>query len=129
MGQPAAKQGDTIEGKDIHMVKFPNGVVTPVPLDFKGVINGTVSFNVRIMGAPAATVGSIAKNDPEHKKALSPDQDLPAKPNNEGKIRTGSETVRINGNAAARNGDPATTCRELPGPEAKVVATGSVLIG
>ena len=35
----------------------------------------------------------------------------------------------INRNAAARNGDPADTCHDVPGAPPKVVATGSVLIG
>jgi uncharacterized Zn-binding protein involved in type VI secretion len=129
MGQPAAKKGDRIVGLDNHLVRLPNGVVVVVPLPFNGPITGNVSDNVKIMGAPAATVGSLAKNNPEHKLAIPPNQDLPAKPNNEGKIKSGSGTVRINGQPAARLGDAATTCREQPGPEAQVVATGSVLIG
>jgi uncharacterized Zn-binding protein involved in type VI secretion len=129
MGQPAAKKGDRIEGKDLHLVKFPNGVVQLVPLDFKGTIDDTVSPNVKIMGAPAATVGSLGTNRPEHKLALAPPQDFVIKPNNQGRITNGSGTVRINGKAAARDGDVADTCHDAPGAPPKVVATGSVLIG
>lgn len=129
MGQPAAKKGDRIEGKDLHLVKFPNGVVQLVPLDFKGLIDDTVSPNVNIMGAPAAMVGSTGTNGPEHKLALAPGQDFVIKPNNQGKITNGSGTVKINGSAAARSGDLADTCHDAPGAPPKVVATGSVLIG
>lgn len=129
MGQPAAKQGDRIQGTDLHLVKFPNGVVQLVPLGFTGTIDDTVSSNVKIMGAPAATVGSVGTNRPEHKLALAPAQDFVIKPNNQGKITNGSGTVRINGKAAARHGDVADTCHDAPGAPPTVVATGSVLIG
>ena len=129
MGQRAAKKGDRIEGKDLHLVKFPNGVVQLIPLDFKGTIDDTVSPNVNIMGAAAATVGSVGTNRPEHKLALSPPQDFVVKPNNRGTIRNGSGTVSINGRAAARDGDLVDTCHDVPGVPPKVVASGSVLIG
>jgi uncharacterized Zn-binding protein involved in type VI secretion len=129
MGQPAAKQGDRIEGEDFHRVRFPNGVVQTLPLRFRGIIDNALSPNVTIMGAPAATVGSVGTNTPEHKTALAPDQDFVIKPSNQGKISKGSGTVRINGNAAARNGDVADTCHDAPGAAPVVVASGSVLIG
>ena len=129
MGQPAAKKGDRIEGKDNHLVKFPNGVVTMIPLDFRAIISDKVSPNVKIMGAAAATEGSAGKNTPEHKLMLAPGQDFVIQPNNEGKIVKGSKTVRINGKPAARSGDDADTCHDAPGAPPKVVATGSVLIG
>jgi uncharacterized Zn-binding protein involved in type VI secretion len=129
MGQPAAKKGDRIEGKDNHLVSFPNGAVQMVPLDFKGIIGDKLSSDVRILGAPAATAGSVATNVPEHKLALAPGQDFVVKPTNEGTIARGSGTVRINGRAAARDGDVADTCHDAPGDQAQVVARGSVMIG
>ena len=129
MGQPAAKQGDRIVGTDLHLVKFPNGVVQLVPLGFDGIIDNTVSPDVKIMGAPAATVGSLGSNRREHKLALAPPQDFVVKPNNQGTITNGSGTVWINGRAAARDGDLADTCHDAPGAPPQVLATGSVLIG
>jgi uncharacterized Zn-binding protein involved in type VI secretion len=129
MGQPAAKKGDRIEGKDNHLVKFPNGVVQIMPLDFKGIIADGVSPNVKILGAAAAMEGSAAKNQPEHKLMLAPGQDFVMQPNNQGKIANGSTTVRINGKPAARNNDEADTCHDAPGAPPKVIAAGSVLIG
>ena len=42
----------------------------------------------------------------------------------------GSATVKINGKAAARNGDPALTCNDpADAPVGTVVAVGTVLIG
>lgn len=110
-------------------MRFPNGAMLPVPFDFTGRIDNLVSPNVNILGAPAATVGSTGTNGPEHKLALAPGQDFVIKPNNQGKITSGSGTVWINGNAAARSGDAVDTCHDVPGAPPRVVATGSVLIG
>jgi uncharacterized Zn-binding protein involved in type VI secretion len=42
----------------------------------------------------------------------------------------GSQTVNINGKAAARNGDVATTCNDpVDVPAGTVVGVGTVLIG
>jgi uncharacterized Zn-binding protein involved in type VI secretion len=129
MGQPAAKKGDTIRGIDLHLVKFPNGAQIMVPFVFQCIISAEVSTNVRILGAPAAMKGSAGKNKPEHRLALQPGMDFVIQPNNQGTIAKGSKTVNINGKPAARNTDPADTCRDAPGAPALVVATGSVLIG
>ena len=68
--QPAAKQGDMVQAMDTHIVMVPSPggpVPTPTPgHPFNGVINGGLSPNVTIMGMPAATVNSIAVNQPPH---------------------------------------------------------------
>jgi uncharacterized Zn-binding protein involved in type VI secretion len=130
--QPAAKQGDQILALDTHMVLVPVGgalVATPLPHKFKGVINDGLSSNVKIMGMPAATIGSTAGNQPIH-TVTPPGQGFQNPPTNSGKITQGSTTVKINRKAAARNDDVAETCNDPePLPVGKVVAVGSVLIG
>ncbi len=130
MGQPAAKQGDRITATDTHIEMVPVGsstVPTPIPNPFTGVIDGSLSNNVKIMGKPAATVDSTATNTPSHAPKAGPFQ---KSPKNKGKISVGSATVKINGKKAARNGDTAITCNDpADQPVGKVVASGSVIIG
>ncbi|MEM2027478.1 MAG: PAAR domain-containing protein [Candidatus Bathyarchaeia archaeon] len=130
MGQPAAKQGDKIVATDTHivMVSTPTGPVpTPMPHPFNGIINGNLSPNVKIMGLPAATVGSTAQNMPPH---IPQGGSFQRSPSNMAIIQTGSQTVMINGKPAARNGDTATTCNDpVDLPIGKVIAAGTVMIG
>lgn len=130
MGQPAAKQGDQIVATDIHIILIPAPpgppVPTPLPHPFTGIINANLSTNVKIMGMPAATQGSTADNTPPHIPQGGPFQ---VPPTNKGQITMGSVTVMINNKPAARNGDMALTCFDVPGPPAQVVAVGTVLIG
>jgi uncharacterized Zn-binding protein involved in type VI secretion len=130
MGQPAAKQGDRVLATDTHIVLIPAGtgtIPTPLPHPYTGVINGNVSFNVKIMGMPAATVGSTATNLPPHVPQGGPFQNPPS---NKGTIKMGSARVKINGKMAARNGDMAITCNDPTDlPVGKVVAAGTVMIG
>ncbi len=131
-GQPAAKQNDTVIGVDTHIVMVPSPggpVPTPTPgHPFNGIINGALSDNVKIMGQPAAALGSTAQNTPPHIPMGGPSFQAP--PLNRATITQGSTTVLINGKPAARNGDPAQTCDDLaPAPHGTVVAVGTVLIG
>lgn len=131
MGQPAAKQGDKITAVDTHieMVPAPPGapVPTPLPNPFNGIINGNLSPNVKIMGLPAATMGSTAQNLPPHVFKAGPFQ---RPPTNMATILKGSATVMINGKPAARTGDTAMTCNDpADAPVGTVVAGGTVMIG
>lgn len=133
MGQPAAKQGDQITGVDIHIVMVPAPpappVPTPLPHPFSGIINGGLSSDVKIMGMPAATVDSTADNTPPH-IPTPPGVSFQKPPANKAKIQMGSMTVKINGKAAARNGDIAMTCNDPAGmPVGTVIAVGTVMIG
>lgn len=133
MGLPAAKQNDQIIAIDIHIVMVPSASgQTPVPLPhpFDGRLNGSLSPNVKIMGLPAATVGSTATNHPPH-FPLSPGVAFQVPPGNQGMVTMGSSTVKINGKPAARGGDSAQTCADpVPNTAAKVVVTTStVMIG
>ena len=129
MGQPAAKQGDQITAVDVHIILVPAvvPVPTPIPHPFNGIINGSLSSNVNVMGQPAAVVGSTADNMPPHIPQGGPFQ---VPPTNKGQIIVGSTTVLINGKQAARNGDTAMTCNDpVDLPVGTVVAVGTVMIG
>jgi len=132
MGQPAAKQGDKINATDTHFVlepKGPNMVQDVQSLTFAGQLSGGLSNDVKIMGKPAAVVGSTADNTPPH-VVQPPATKFVKDPSNKGTIQSGSQTVKINGKAAARNGDPALTCND---PQDLAVGTveadGTVMIG
>jgi uncharacterized Zn-binding protein involved in type VI secretion len=130
MGQPAAKQGDQIVAVDTHIIMIPSPggpVPTPLPHPFTGMIAGGLSANVKIMGMPAATLGSTADNLPPHIPQGGPFQKPPM---NKATIMLGSPTVLINGKPAARNGDMALTCNDpVDLPIGKVIAVGTVIIG
>lgn len=132
MGQPAAKENDQIVATDTHIVMIPTPggpVPTPLPHPFIGMIQGELSGDVMIMGMPAATVDSTADNTPAH-IPMPPGTAFQSPPSNKGTIKMGSQTVKINGKSAARNGDTADTCNDPSDmPVGTVVAAGSVLIG
>jgi uncharacterized Zn-binding protein involved in type VI secretion len=132
MGQPAAKQGDIIQAVDTHIVMVPSPggpVPTPIPgHPFNGMLDGNLSTDVKVMGMPAAMVGSTGTNQPPHIPMGGPSFQIP--PTNQGTIILGSATVLINGKPAARNGDKANTCNDpAPLPVGTVIAVGTVMIG
>jgi len=132
LSKPAAKQGDQIVATDTHIVLVPSPggpVPTPLPHPFIGIIDANLSKNVLIMGRPAATVSSTAKNTPPH-IPTPPGTSFQKPPSNTGTIIMGSATVLINGKPAARTGDTVNTCNDpVDLPVGKVVAAGTVLIG
>jgi uncharacterized Zn-binding protein involved in type VI secretion len=128
MGRPAARAGDRVQATDTHLVDTGSGKA-PVPMEFDGPLRKELSGDVRVNGEWAATVGSIAKNDPEHRKKYS---NLAESPTNEGEVITGSRTVLVNGKGMARLGDIAETCNyggprpvgRIAGPCSKNVFVG-----
>lgn len=131
MGQPAATEGSMVLAVDTHIVLIPSPggpIPTPLPTPFSGQIRGGTVASVRIMGKPAAVVGSTADNLPQHVPAGGPFQ---TPPQNRATIQTGSASVLIGGKAAARNLDTATTCDDVAptAPKGQVVAAGTVLFG
>jgi uncharacterized Zn-binding protein involved in type VI secretion len=132
MGQPAAKKGDQIKAVDTHIVMVPaapSPVPTPLPHPFTGMINNGLSSDVNIMGQPAATVDSTGDNTPAH-IPTPPGTTFQKPPSNKATIKMGSATVKINGKAAARNGDTAETCNDPSDlPAGTVIAVGTVMIG
>ena len=131
MGQPAAKGGDRVTAVDVHIVVVPGTppVPTSLPHSFSGVLSGSLSENVNVMGEPAATVGSTADNSPPH-VPTSPGTAFQTPPANRGTVVVGSPTVFVNGKPIARDGDAARTCND-PDDLAvgTVVADGTVLVG
>ncbi len=133
MGQPAAKEGDQIMAVDTHIVMVPappsSPAPTPLPHPFAGSINGGLSGDVNVMGKPAATVDSTADNSPAH-TPTPPGTGFQSPPADLATIKMGSQTVMINGKAAARNGDMADTCNDPSDlPVGTVIAVGTVMIG
>jgi uncharacterized Zn-binding protein involved in type VI secretion len=131
MGQPAAKQGDRVVAVDTHIVMVPGTppAPTPLPHPFAGMLSGGLSTDVKISGHPAATVGSTADNVPPH-LPTPPGTTLQRPPQNKATVQQGSQTVKINGKPAARNGDKALTCNDPADlPAGTVVAVGTVMIG
>jgi uncharacterized Zn-binding protein involved in type VI secretion len=132
MGQPAAKQGDKVVATDTHIVMVPQGTVitpTPLPHPFSGMLTGGLSGDVKIMGMAAAVVGSTADNVPPH-LPTAPGTTFQKPPANKATVQLGSQTVKINGKPAARNGDKALTCNDPADlPAGTVIATGTVMIG
>ena len=128
MGLPAARQGDRIVAIDIHLIQ-PPGPTSPVPVPhpFSGIIDGGVSADVTIGGAAAATVNSTATNSPPH---IPIGGTFVVPPTNRATIASGSLTVTINSQPAARAGDRARTCNDpVELPVGTVIAVGQVLIG
>jgi len=132
MGQPAAKQNDTVTGNDFHIVLVPSASgTTPVPLPhvFAGTLDQQLSSDVFIEGLAAATKDSVATNQPPH-LPTPPGLSFQTPPENSGTVVTGSATVNINGKPAARAGDTVDTCNDIGAPPSSViVATSTVLIG
>jgi uncharacterized Zn-binding protein involved in type VI secretion len=130
VGKPAAKQGDAVVGTDTHilMVPSPGGpVATPTPMPFTGQLDGDLATDVVCEGAPLATEGSTATNQPAHVPTAGPFQ---TPPSNQAKVQTASATVFACGKAVARAGDTAVTCNDpVDAPNGTIVAAGTVLVG
>ncbi len=128
--KPAAKQGDTIVGTDVHvlMVPSPGGPVpTPTPMPFSGMLSMGLSRDVEICNMKAATVGSKAANTAPHVPAAGPFQKPPS---NLGTVQMGTGKVQINGKDAACVGDPALTCNDpADAPNGTIVGGGTVFFG
>jgi uncharacterized Zn-binding protein involved in type VI secretion len=132
MGAPAANGSSSVMATDTHIVLVPSPggpVPTPLPHVFSGTINGGLVSAVKIGGQPAAVVGSTAANSPAH-LPTPPGTSFQKPPQNQGKVFLGSFTVKIGGQAAARNGDAVTTCNDpVDVPAGKIIAAGTVMVG
>src|SRR5438552_17790290 len=100
MGQPAARQGDPVVGVDVHIVLVPAPpappVPTPLPHSFSGTLVQSLSMDVFIDGLPAATMGSVAVNQPPH-LPTPPGVSFVNPPTNQGAVQMGWTTVPIVG--------------------------------
>jgi uncharacterized Zn-binding protein involved in type VI secretion len=128
MGQPAAREGDAVIGIDIHLVNVPGTPPTAsLPHPFSGTItSGTVS-SVTIGGAAAATVGSVATNDPKH-IPTPPGTSFVNPPSNRGSVSRGSTSVTIGGQGAARLGDPVKTCNDPTDADTSAITAGEATV-
>jgi len=133
MGQPAANGSSMVVSVDTHIVLVPSPggpIPTPLPHPFQGTIASGLVSTVKIAGQAAATVGSVANAQPPH-IPTPPGTAFQSPPSNQGTVHMGSATVKIGGQAAARNGDPARTCNDPSDlPVGQVTApTPTVLVG
>jgi len=132
MPLPAANSNSTVLAVDTHIVLVPTPggpVPTPLPHPFNGRLDGGLITSVKLNGQPAAVVGSTATNSPAH-IPTPPGTAFQKPPANQGTAFMGSTTVLIGGKAAARQGDPVTTCNDPADlPVGQIMAVGTVLIG
>jgi uncharacterized Zn-binding protein involved in type VI secretion len=125
---PAARKTDPVVAIDTHIVNVPSPtgtVPTPLPHPFSGQLQDEVSTDVKINGLGAATVGSVAVNQPSH-LPTPPGVSFVTPPSNRGTVDTGSNTVRINGKDAARVGDPVRTCNDPTDLPVGTIVSGSL---
>ena len=131
MGLPAATANHTVVAIDTHIVLVPTPapVPTPLPHPFNGILDGGLVSTVKINGQPTAVVGSTCTNTPSH-IPTPPGTSFQKPPANQGTVFVGSATVKIGGKAAARMGDPVTTCNDpVDLPIGKIIASSTVRMG
>ena len=80
-----------------------------------------------IGGAAAATVGSVASNDPKH-IPTPPGTSFVKTPSNRGTVSQGSTTVTIGGQGAARLGDPVKTCNDPTDADTSAITAGETTV-
>jgi uncharacterized Zn-binding protein involved in type VI secretion len=129
MGQPAIVQNDQITGMcAVHQIPNPASGApqpSPSPLPFSAPLLGGLATTVLIGGKPAAVMGSTGMNTPPHVGLhLSDPFVLPTR--QEGRVLTGSPTVRFGGQMAATVSSTATCCVE---PGSLVPTVTNVMIG
>ena len=132
MGSPAARRTDSVAGFDTHIVMVPAAAGGTVPTSmpghpFSGTITSKTSPDVTIDGLAAATKDSVATNQPPH-VPLPPGVSFQKQPSNKGTVSSGSDSVTINGKAAARQGDPVKTCNDPDDLDAAKIMSGSGVV-
>jgi len=131
MGQPAARESDRVTGSDTHICLVPSAsgsVPTPIAGHrFSGPLTSGLSPDVTIDGRAAATVNSVAANQPPH-VPVPPGTSFVRTPANRGVVSRGSGSVTINGRAAARQGDPVRSCNDPVDLETSSISSGSATV-
>jgi uncharacterized Zn-binding protein involved in type VI secretion len=133
LGNPAANKNSIVQAIDTHIVLVPSPggpVPTPLPHPFVGPFQSALATNVKIAGQPAATVDSIANNQPAH-IPTPPGVSFQKPPANQGAVMLGSTTVKIGGKMAARLSDTVKTCNDPADAPVGQIITGipTVMIG
>jgi uncharacterized Zn-binding protein involved in type VI secretion len=126
MGQPVARQGDSVTATDTHILLMPSPggpVPTPTPLPFAGTLTGGLSTDVLANGMPVAVQGSTATNVPPHLPI--PPGTFSKPPANQGQVVAGSVMVLANGKPLARLGDQVLTCNDPVDLPVGTITTGS----
>jgi len=129
----AAKMGDAVIGKDIHLTKIPSGngyVIVPMTYPYIGKIYKNTSSNVYVNSKQAATIDTKSIASPSH---VAYGIGFARNPDNKGIVIKGSSTVFINGKKAARNLDTVSTCDDIVSrpinSNSKIVCSSTVIIG
>jgi uncharacterized Zn-binding protein involved in type VI secretion len=133
VGSPAANGQTVVTATDVHVVLVPSPggpVPTPLPHPFLGRMVSALAPTVTVGGDPAATVGSVAQNQPAH-LPTPPGASFQTPPSNRATVRVGSATVLVAGNPAARVGDLVETCNDPTDLPAGTVAVAhpTVMVG
>ena len=132
MGKPIACANDSVIAVDTHIVIVPAGpaqIPTPLPHPFNGLLNQQLATSVTSGGRAVALQGSIATNQPAH-IPTPPGVVFQKPPANQGTVAQGSASVKIEGAAIARAGDPVRTCNDPADlPVGQIIAFGAVLVG
>ncbi len=135
MAKALATEGDLVIATDNHieLVQIGSQLIPQLVPNhsFNGIIDGgNLSSNVKIEGKRAALVGATATNTSDHipligKSFLKP-------PGNQASIIKGTERIKINGKAVARDGDLAVTCNDpvdIAVGVVKVISTSTLKVG
>ncbi len=133
MGAPVVGQNAQVMAVDTHivLVPTPGGTVpTPLPHPFVGMVTSTTVSTVKVGGQPAATLDSVAENQPAH-IAMPPGVSFQSPPSNQGTVDQASSTVKFGGKGVARVGDPVRTCNDPTDQPVGVVLgpVGTVMAG
>jgi uncharacterized Zn-binding protein involved in type VI secretion len=126
MGAPAARLTDEVKGLDTHIVNVPSPggpVPTPVALVFSGSLTSDGVTDVIVDGLPAAAVGTVATNLPQH--VPPPGTSFVTTPSDSGTVSQGSASVSIGGRPAARLGDAVRTCNDPVDADTSAITSGS----
>jgi len=128
MGQAAARGTDPVKGTDTHLCLVPSATgSTPTLIPghvFSGTLTSGLSSSVTIDGLPAATVDSVAVNQPSH-TPMPPGTSFVRPPSNRGVVSRGSSSVTIGGKAAARSADPVRSCNDPQDADTSAITSGS----
>ncbi len=128
--RPAAKEGDQVFAIDTHYVAVPSPggpVPTPTPMPFQGMLDGTLSKDVRIQDRFAAIEGTTVENKQVHMPSAGP---LMTPPSNRGEVIDGSSTVFINDRPATWVGARVKTCNDCGNPaQGTVMGESTVRVG
>jgi len=129
MGQPAIVQNDQIQGMcATHQIPSPSSGApqpSPSPMPFSAPLMSGLATTVKIGGKPAAVMGSSGMNTPAH-VGLHVSDPFAVPTQQEGRVLSGSPTVKFGGQMAANSSSSVTCCVE---PGTLVPTVANVMVG